>query len=91
MEAQGEAERQKLEASGVKQAIDTILGSLRAAEADGTPGEALKSTVQMLMFQRYLEAQEKFAHGNTTKVLMFPTKDSIPLAHDSLRSLFPMQ
>jgi regulator of protease activity HflC (stomatin/prohibitin superfamily) len=87
--AQGEAERLSLQASGMKTAIQTIAQAL--AEARGKDKDkTMEGAIQLLMFDRYMETQARFAGGNNSKVLMFPTKDSIPLAHESLRGLFPL-
>ena len=85
--AQGEAERLSLQAAGMKNAIQTIAHAL--AEARGKD-KTMEGALQLLMFDRYMETQARFAEGNNSKVLLFPTKDSIPLVHGSLRGLFPL-
>lgn len=86
--AQGEAERLRLQATGTKTAIETVAQAL--ADARGKD-KTMEAALQLLMFDRYMETQAKFAMGNNSKVLMFPTKDSIPLAHESLRGVFPLE
>ena len=50
--------------------------------------KALAATVQIMMLRAYLEAQTKFADGgNSTKVLMFPTKDTVPLSYGGLKDM----
>lgn len=86
--AQGEAERLRLQATGTKTAIETVAQAL--ADARGND-KTMEAALQLLMFDRYMETQAKFAMGNNSKVLMFPTKDSILLAHESLRGVFPLE
>lgn len=86
--AQGEAQKLTLEAVGTKQAIETISAALAAAASSSEEGKAaVEGAMQLLMFERYMTTQATFAAGNNTKVLMFPTKDSIPLTHESVRPL----
>jgi hypothetical protein len=40
-----------------------------------------------LMLDRYLEAQTKVANSPGSKVLMFPTKDSLPITYEGIRGL----
>ncbi len=91
--AEAEAERQKLEAQGMNLAIQSVAtaiantgGSYR--NQNGRPSEnAVKDALQLLTLVRYLETQGKFASSDATKVLMFPTKDSIPLTYEGLNGL----
>ena len=91
--AEAEAERQKLEAEGIYAAIQSIAAAIASAggtyrKQNGLPSEsAVKDALQLLAWVRYMETQAKFASSDGTKVLMFPTKDSIPLTYEGLNSL----
>jgi regulator of protease activity HflC (stomatin/prohibitin superfamily) len=76
-EAQAEAERQRVEAEGLKIAIQTVAQAIRSSsgKANGDEKESVEAAVQFLSVIRYMETQAKFAASNGTKVLMFPTKD----------------
>ena len=39
------------------------------------------------MLRAYLEAQTAFSGNNQTKVLMFPTKDTVPLSYTGLKDM----
>ena len=72
-----EAERQRLEADGIRLAIETLANAIAA---DGQPrNKAIKESLQFLGLVRYLETQGKFASSDSTKVLMFPSQDNLPL------------
>merc|ERR550539_506424 len=91
--SEAEAERQKLEAEGINMAIRNIATAIASAggsyrNENGLPSEnAVKDALQLLTLVRYMETQGKFASSDCTKVLMFPTKDSIPLTYEGLNSL----
>lgn len=89
--AEGESERLRLEADGLAQSIDRVVDTIErwvAKEFIQDHGSrALESALQLLMLNRYMDTQGKFASSNGTKVLMFPTKDSIPLTYEGLRGL----
>ena len=91
--SEAEAERQKLEAEGINMAIRNIATAIASAggsyrNENGLPSEnAVKDALQFLTLVRYMETQGKFASSDGTKVLMFPTKDSIPLTYEGLNSL----
>ena len=89
--AQGESEKLSLQAAGMEKAILTVAHALTEARDKDKTGKTMEGALQLLMFDRYIEAHSKFAEGNNSKVLLFPTKDSIPLAHESLRGLFPLE
>ncbi len=73
LHSQAEAERQQIEAEGVKLAIEKIAAAIAL---NGQPSQnAVKDALQLLTFVRYMETQGKFAASGGTKVLMFPTKD----------------
>ena len=49
----------------------------------------MEATLQVIMLRSYLEAQMAFAssQNNQTKVLMFPTKDTVPLSYTGLKDM----
>ena len=86
--ANAEKERQRIEAEGLKIAIETVSdavsmgmnGTNGANGANGKQGqlshtESIVKAMDFLALIRYLETQARFADGNGTKVLMFPSKD----------------
>ena len=80
LESQAEAERQKLEAEGVRIAIETIAKAISNgtghSRTNGAPGaKAIQDTLQLLSLVRYMETQKSFSKSDGTKVLMFPTRD----------------
>ena len=84
--SQAEAERQEIEAEGIKLAIHSIATAIAGAggryyNQNGQLNEnSMRDALQLLSLVRYLETQGKFASQNGTKVLMFPTKDRyVPL------------
>ncbi|CAB9496992.1 Stomatin-like protein 2, mitochondrial [Seminavis robusta] len=81
--AKAQAEKMKLESEGLQVAIAQISASIQGS-ADN---QAVQGAIQLLVFMRYLDTQAKFASTNSTKVLMFPTKDSLPLTYPGLESL----
>ena len=80
--AQAEATRVQKEGEGFTFAIDAIASALRTEGDDG-----IDKAVQLLMLNRYLEAQTKVANSSGSKVLMFPTMDSLPITYEGLRGL----
>ena len=80
--AQAEATRVQKEAEGFSRAIHAIANTIRTESDDG-----IDKAVQLLMLDRYLEAQTKVANSPGSKVLMFPTKDSLPITYEGLRGL----
>ena len=83
--AKAEAERLREQAEGLKASIQTIVS---AVEHDGENArESIDKAVQLMMLNRFLEAQSKVATSPGTKVLMFPTKDSIPITYEALKNL----
>lgn len=85
--AEADLERLRLEADGLQKAILTISSAIQGQQKDGAGKEGVDGAMQLLMMARYLETQGKFAASNGTKVLMFPTKDSLPITHSGLESL----
>jgi regulator of protease activity HflC (stomatin/prohibitin superfamily) len=72
--AKAEAERMRLEAEGFRNAMTQIAYAIKY-EVDNSNKEGADGALQLLMLSRYLETLARFASSNTTKVLMFPTKD----------------
>jgi len=83
LRAQAEAERLRVEAEGFKNSINTISETLRQKGSDN----AVDNAVQMVMMNKYLEAQAKFADSEGTKVLFFPTKDTVPITYEGIKSI----
>jgi len=75
--ATAEMEKMRLQAEGLSAAISTI------SQVAGSSDAAL----QLLLWKEYMEAQTSLAGSNSTKTILFPTKDSIPLTHQGLESL----
>lgn len=90
--AEGEMKRQLLEAQGVEAAMMTLRRALSSSTGErGLDSvEVIRDSLQLLSLIRYLEAQAKFAQSDGTKVLMFPSKDSVPLTYDGIQSIFKM-
>ena len=91
LQAQAEAERQKLEANGLQTAISIVAKTLSDAYGPGYDGgaskESVEGAIQFLSLIRYLETQSKFASNEGTKVLMFPSKNTLPLTYGGLQFL----
>lgn len=91
--AEAEVERQRLESEGLRLAIESLSKSI--ANSSGTnrdkndpPGmKAVKDSLQLLSLIRYLETHGRFAESSGTKVLMFPSKDSLPLTYEGINSM----
>ena len=80
--SQAEAERQRLEAEGIRMAIKTVADAMNI---DGkSNNKAMQDSLQFLGVVRYLETQGKFASSDGTKVLMFPSMDKLPVNIHSL-------
>mmetsp|Transcript_4725 Transcript_4725/g.10033 ORF Transcript_4725/g.10033 Transcript_4725/m.10033 type:complete len:356 (+) Transcript_4725:168-1235(+) len=90
LRAQAEAERQRIEADGLQVAINTValalVNSYGYADED-TRKESVEGAIQFLGLIRYLETQGKFAASNGTKVLMLPSKNSLPLTYGGMKFL----
>jgi len=95
LQAQAEAERQRVEADGLKNAISVLAKTLSDAYGPGYRGnddggrekESVEGAIQFLSLIRYLETQAKFAASDGTKVLMLPSKNSLPLTYGGLQFL----
>lgn len=99
LRAQAEAERQRVEADGLRNAISIVAKTLSDSYGpgyrgkDGSDGggsrekDSVEGAVQFLSLIRYLETQAKFAGSEGTKVLMLPGKHSLPLTYGGLQFL----
>ena len=92
LRAQAEAERQRLEADGLKTAISIVAKSLSDSYGAGYDGgnrekESVEGAIQFLSLIRYLETQAKFADSGGTRVLMFPSKNTVPMTYGGLKFL----
>jgi len=56
---------------------------------DTKSSDPVDAVLQLLMLLKYMETQASFAGSgnNSTKVLMFPSKDTIPLTYEGLQSI----
>jgi regulator of protease activity HflC (stomatin/prohibitin superfamily) len=81
--AEAEAMRVQKEAAGFRNAIETIADAIGNQSDD----DGIEKAIQLLMLNRYLEAQTKVANSPGCKILMFPTKDSLPITYEGLQSL----
>ena len=91
LRAQAEAERQRVEADGLRSAISVVAKALSDSYGAGYNGskekESVEGAIQFLGLIRYLETQSKFASSDGTKVLMLPSKNSLPLTYGGLQFL----
>jgi regulator of protease activity HflC (stomatin/prohibitin superfamily) len=78
----GEAERQRMEADGIRLAIETLASAISGE--GGSRSEAIKDSLKFLMQKQYLETQGKFASSDGTRVLMFPSQENLPVNIHSL-------
>ena len=85
--ARAEKERQMLEAEGLKLAIQTLAGAVNSGGDGGDGLDPTQVAVQFLSLIRYMETQAKFAQSDNTKVVMLPSKDSLPLTYGGLKFL----
>jgi len=91
--AAAERERMMTEAEGMEEAIKRVAGAISSCSGSGSDKVHQKDVdkaLQLIMLTRYMETQAKFASSEGTKVLMFPTKDSVPLTYDGLKNLLTM-
>jgi regulator of protease activity HflC (stomatin/prohibitin superfamily) len=80
--AEAECERLRLEAEGICHSLQAMVKGI-----SGGAKESVDAALQMLLYVRYMETQSKFAESNGTKVLMFPSKDTVPITYEGLRGL----
>lgn len=98
--AEAEKHRMRVEADGMAEAVQRIAGAISASSRQGKrggskhengnvspDGDDMDKALQLIMLTRYMETQAKFASSDGTKVLMFPTKDCVPLSYEGLQSL----
>jgi len=88
--ARAESERLRIEADGLRQSIEQIVAAVDTSQGKGKGPhgkDAMDATLQLIMMMRYMETQAKFSTSKGTKVLMFPTKDTIPVTYEGLKSL----
>lgn len=92
LRAQAEAERQRVEADGLRTAIGVVTTALSESYGPGSDEtsrrkDSVEGAIQFLSLIRYLETQSKFAGSQGTKVLMLPSKNSLPLTYGGLKFL----
>jgi len=89
--ANAEKERQRIEAEGLKIAIETVASAIGKGmeKGRGQPDqrECIGKAMEFLALIRYMETQAKFAGGEGTKVLMFPSKDCLPITYEGIQGL----
>ena len=74
----------EIEARAIAQSFTTVTEAMDSSKAGPV---IFQATVQILMLREYLEAQTKFAGNNSTKVLLFPTKDTVHLTYGGLKDM----
>lgn len=84
--ATAEATRLRLQAEGWKAAIATV-SRVMAGSGSGGDKAGVNAALQLLLWKQYMDTQAAFASSNSTKTVLFPTKDSIPLTHPAMKSL----
>ena len=82
LRAQAEAERMRVEASGTAAALIEI-----ALGVDGA-GDAADKSAELLALQTYMQAQLALAASPNSKVMLFPTKDSVPMTAGMLKGVW---
>ena len=92
LRAQAEAERQRVEADGLRTAIGVVTAALSESYGPGSDEmsrrkDSVEGAIQFLSLIRYLETQSKFAGSQGTKVLMLPSKNPLPLTYGGLKFL----
>jgi len=100
MLAEAERDRMRFEAEGMAEAVNKIAsaissssrgskqgGGKHAVRGVSSGGDDTDKALQLIMLARYMETQAKFASSEGSKVLMFPTKDCVPLTYGGLQSL----
>lgn len=86
--AEAEANRQRIEAEGLRMAIATVADGIVGDNRDAAArGEAVEAAVQFLTAVRYLEMQGKIAVSDNSKVILLPSKDSLPMTYGGLKFL----
>jgi len=77
LRAEAEAARLRLESEGSAAALGVLAGSAGGVDA----------AMQILMLSKYWETQGSLAASDNTKVLMFPSKATVPLSYEALREV----
>jgi len=86
--AEAEANRQRIEAEGFQTAIRAVSDAIGGHQNGGVPSsEAIEAAVQFLTAVRYLETQGALAKSNNSKVILLPSKDSLPMTYGGLKFL----
>ena len=87
--AEAEASRQRIEAKGLKLAIKAVAEAIAGGNEEHTipTHEAMEAAVQFLIAVRYLETQGRVATSNNSKVVLLPSKDSLPMTYGGLKFL----
>jgi len=91
LQAEAEANRQRIEAEGLRTAIEaiaeTIMDDNNNSSSSVNKEKAVEGAIQFLSVLRLLETQGRFAESNNSKVIMLPTKDSLPITYGGLKFL----
>jgi len=87
--AEAESNRQRIEAEGLRVAIRAVSDAIGNGNGDSAiqKSEATEAAVQFLIAVRYLEMQGKIAESDNSKVILLPSKDSMPMTYGGLKFL----
>merc|ERR1711865_497148 len=87
--AEAEADRQRIEAEGLQTAIKAVSDVIfkQGQQLDGSKENSVEAAVQFLTVLRFLEPQAKFSDSANSKIIMLPSKDSLPLTYGGLKFL----
>jgi len=87
--AEAEADRQRIEAEGLQTAIKAVSDVIfkQGQQLDGSKENSVEAAVQFLTVLRFLETQAKFSDSANSKIIMLPSKDSLPLTYGGLKFL----
>jgi len=84
--AEAESNRQRIEAEGLREAIRAVAEAIGGNKAI-PKSEAVEAAVQFLTAVRYLETQGRVATSDNSKVILLPSKDSLPMTYGGLKFL----
>jgi len=92
LKAEAESNRQRIEAEGLQIAIEAITDAIMKNQKQDNNNSkarvnAVEGAIQFLSVLRFLETQATFADSNNAKVIMLPSKDSLPLTYGGLKYL----
>ena len=88
LQAEGIKEKLRVEAEGMATALAALVTTIGGKKAlEKLDKNTMDAAMQMMMLKHYYETQAAFSGSNGTKVLMFPTKDSVPMTYEGLQSL----